>query len=145
MTSCIFCRIIAGDIPAHVVYETKDVVAFLDITQVTEGHTLLIPKKHVCDVFEWDAATATAIAQAIPIVANLLQRSFPNMLGLNIVNNNRETAYQTVFHSHVHLIPRYSAADGFSMIFPSQQDAYGNERLAAIAENIRAHHSESEA
>ena len=105
----------------------------------------MIPKKHVCDVFEWDAATATAIAQAIPIVANLLQRSFPNMLGLNIVNNNRETAYQTVFHSHVHLIPRYSAADGFSMSFPSQQDAYGNERLAAIAENIRAHHSESEA
>lgn len=117
MTDCIFCRIIKGDIPSYNVYENEHVLAFLDITQVTKGHTLIIPKEHVCDVFEWTPAIAQEIGKAIPVVSNILQQAFPDMQGLNIVNNNKSLAYQTVFHSHVHLLPRYSQEDGFALTF----------------------------
>lgn len=119
MTDCIFCRIINGDIPSYKVYENEHVLAFLDITQVTKGHTLIIPKTHVSDVFEWTPVISQEIGAAIPTVANILQQAFPDMQGLNIVNNNKELAYQTVFHSHVHLLPRYSSKDGFGLTFTS--------------------------
>lgn len=119
MTDCIFCRIINGDIPSYKVYENDHVFAFLDITQVTQGHTLIIPKEHVCDVFEWTPIIAQEIGKAIPTVSHILEQAFPDMKGLNIVNNNKSLAYQTVFHSHVHLLPRYSTEDGFALTFTS--------------------------
>lgn len=132
MSDCIFCKIIAGEIPSYTVYEDDHVKAFLDITQTTKGHTLLIPKQHVCDVFEWTPEIGAIMGQTIPKLANALSQAFPDMVGLNIVNNNKEVAYQTVFHSHVHFIPRYSETDGFSMTFtPTQQD------MTAVAEAIR--------
>lgn len=102
---CIFCKIIDGEIPAYKIYEDENVLAFLDITQGTKGHTLVIPKKHVANIYDMDEETAAAVFRVIPKIANALKKAF-NPIGLNIVNNN-ERPLQAVFHYHIHLIPRY--------------------------------------
>jgi histidine triad (HIT) family protein len=102
---CIFCKIINGDIPSYKIYEDENVLAFLDITQGTKGHTLVIPKKHVKNVYELDEETASQLFKVVPKIANALKKAF-NPIGLNIVNNN-EQPLQAVFHYHLHLIPRY--------------------------------------
>lgn len=117
MTNCIFCKIIEGTIPSAKVYEDEHVCAFLDITQVTPGHTLVIPKTHVANIFEYDEKLIQHVWKVIPAITRALQKSFPTMQGLNILNNNHEVAGQTVFHSHFHLLPRYSQEDGFSVTF----------------------------
>ncbi|MGM0435589.1 MAG: HIT family protein [Bacillota bacterium] len=105
MSDCIFCKIIEGDIPSYKVYEDEHVYAFLDITQGTKGHTLLIPKNHVPNVYELDEDTAYNVFTAVPKVAKALKKAF-NPIGLNILNNN-DRPLQSVYHFHVHLIPRY--------------------------------------
>ena len=107
MTDCIFCKIIAGEIPSVTVYEDDKVKAFLDISQATLGHTLVVPKKHVSDLFEYDEQLASDVFSRLPKIARAIKASDPTIKGLNIVNNNGEVAYQTVFHSHIHLLPRY--------------------------------------
>ena len=136
MNDCIFCKIINGEIPSYKVYEDEKVYAFLDITQVTKGHTLMIPKQHVADIFEYNDVLASDVFARIPKVARALEKAFPEMKGLNILNNNRELAYQSVFHSHIHLVPRYSKEDDFSIHFVNHQDSYGSEELKAIQETI---------
>lgn len=108
MENCIFCKIIDQEIPSYKIYEDEKVYAFLDISQATKGHTLVVPKKHVNDIFEYDENLAADLFTRIPKIARALEKAFPEMEGLNIINNNKELAYQSVFHSHVHLIPRYS-------------------------------------
>lgn len=136
MENCIFCKIINHEIPSYKIYEDDTVYAFLDISQATKGHTLLIPKKHVTDIFEYDSDLAAEVFARIPKIAQALEKAFSDMEGLNIVNNNKELAYQSVFHSHVHLIPRYSKEDGFSMRFANNQDNYTQEELQEIAAAI---------
>ena len=102
---CIFCKIVSGDIPSYKIYEDDDVLAFLDITQGTKGHTLVIPKQHFRDIYDLDEETASRIFKVIPKIANALKASF-NPIGINIINNN-EQPLQAVFHYHIHLIPRY--------------------------------------
>ncbi|EOT48754.1 MULTISPECIES: HIT family protein [Enterococcus] len=138
MEDCIFCKIIAGDIPSYKVYEDEEVYAFLDITQVTKGHTLIIPKKHVTDIFDYEDTLAAAVFARVPKIAKALEKAFPEMEGLNLVNNNKEIAYQSVFHSHIHLIPRYGKDDDFSMHFGSHMDEYTEKDLATLAETIKA-------
>ncbi|MCB5952785.1 HIT family protein [Enterococcus sp. BWT-B8] len=133
MKDCIFCKIANKEIPSYKIYEDDTVYAFLDISQTTKGHTLLIPKKHVTDIFEYDADLAAEVFARIPKIALALEKAFPEMEGLNIVNNNKELAYQSVFHSHVHLIPRYTKEDGFSMRFANNQENYTQEELQEIA------------
>jgi histidine triad (HIT) family protein len=102
---CIFCKILDGEIPSYKVYEDDHVLAFLDITQGTKGHTLVIPKTHARNIFDVDEETITNVFRVVPKLANALKDAF-NPIGLNIVNNNDEPL-QSVFHFHVHLIPRY--------------------------------------
>ena len=102
---CIFCKIRDGEIPSYKVYEDEHVMAFLDITQGTEGHTLVIPKKHARNIFDVDEETITNVFRVVPKLANALKEAF-HPIGLNIVNNN-DQPLQSVFHFHVHLIPRY--------------------------------------
>lgn len=102
---CIFCKIIDGEIPSHKIYEDENVLAFLDISQSTKGHTLVIPKKHVRNIYELDEELASNIFKVIPKIANALKEAF-SPIGLNIINNN-EKPLQDVFHYHIHLIPRY--------------------------------------
>ena len=137
MEDCIFCKIINGEIPSYKIYEDEVVYAFLDITQVTPGHTLVVPKKHAKDIFEYDEELASQVFARIPKIARALEKAYPDMQGLNIINNNREVAYQSVFHSHIHLIPRFSPHDDFSMHFGNHQDQYNPTLMEAIAKRIR--------
>lgn len=112
MEKDVFCKIIDGEIPAHVVYEDNDVIAILDISQVTKGHTLVIPKKHY-DTF---LATPNETMHKVMDVAQKIGQVMIDRLhakGVNILTNCYEAAGQTVPHFHVHVIPRYEHGDGF--------------------------------
>lgn len=138
MSDCIFCKIINGEIPAAKVYENEHVFAFLDISQVTKGHTLVIPKIHKENVFELTSDIAKNIFEAVPAIANAIKTEF-QPIGLNVLNNNGEEAGQSVFHFHMHLIPRYGKGDGFGAVWKTNDSEYTSEDLKAIASNIGKH------
>lgn len=106
----IFEKIIQREIPAHIVYEDDIVIAFLDISQVTKGHTLVVPKKPYVNVYELDDTTASHLFRVVVKLSKALKKAF-QLEGLNIVNNNGKLAGQAVFHYHIHLIPRYPNDD----------------------------------
>jgi len=135
MENCIFCKIIAQEIPGHVLYENENVLVFLDISQTTKGHTLVIPKVHRKDVFEMEATEMEQVFSVVPKVAKALKMTF-NCSGLNIINNNGEVAGQTVFHYHVHLIPRY-LDDRFGVLFANNMADYTSEDLSALKDQIK--------
>lgn len=136
MSDCVFCKIIDGEIPSYTIYEDEYVKAFLDISQATPGHTLVVPKKHVANIYEYDEDLAEKVFARIPKIARAIKKSAPDIVGMNIVNNNGELAYQSVFHSHFHLIPRYSKDDGFSMHFQDNSKKYNEDALEQIKESI---------
>ncbi|HGZ9714056.1 TPA: HIT family protein [Staphylococcus aureus] len=136
MSETIFGKILTGEIPSFKVYEDDYVYAFLDISQVTKGHTLLIPKKASANIFETDEETMKHIGAALPKVANAIKRAF-NPDGLNIIQNNGEFADQSVFHIHFHLIPRYeNDIDGFGYKWETHEDILDNDAKQQIAEQI---------
>ncbi|UXR68927.1 MULTISPECIES: HIT family protein [unclassified Staphylococcus] len=136
MSETIFSKIIAGDIPSYKVYENDYVYAFLDISQVSKGHTLLIPKKPSANIFETDAETMKHIGEALPIVANAIKAAF-NPDGLNIIQNNGSYASQSVFHIHFHLIPRYeNDIDGFDYKWETHEDVIDDSQKEQIANQI---------
>ena len=102
---CIFCKIIEGKIPSYKVYENDHVYAFLDISQGTKGHTLVVPKNHVSSIYDLSESDAKAVFSVVPMLSNVLKKAF-SPIGLNIISNN-EKPYQTVNHFHIHLLPRY--------------------------------------
>ncbi|PWU67803.1 HIT domain-containing protein [Gracilibacillus dipsosauri] len=134
-SDCIFCKIVKGDIPSAKVYEDELVYAFLDISQVTKGHTLVIPKTHAKDIYETEEDIAANVFSRVPKIANAIKESF-SPIGLNILNNNEAPAGQSVFHLHIHLIPRYNKEDGFGMKWVTHDDRYTREDLSSIAEQI---------
>jgi histidine triad (HIT) family protein len=104
MTSCLFCKIAKKEIPAKVVYEDEDVLAFLDIKPVHPGHVLVIPKRHSDDMTEMDPVdlqSCTSVAQRIARV--LLAAGYD---GANVTTNIKPAGHQVVFHTHFHVIPR---------------------------------------
>jgi histidine triad (HIT) family protein len=115
MQDCIFCRIAAGALPAARVLETPGVLAFLDISPVNYGHTLVIPKAHYPNLLELPDALWTEMGQVCRRVARALQAALQAQ-GFNIDMNNFEAAGQVVFHAHLHVIPRYDT-DGLRL-FP---------------------------
>ncbi|MEW7432830.1 HIT family protein [Staphylococcus aureus] len=138
MSETIFGKILTGEIPSFKVYEDDYVYAFLDISQVTKGHTLLIPKKASANIFETDEETMKHIGAALPKVANAIKRAF-NPDGLNIIQNNGEFADQSVFHIHFHLIPRYeNDIDGFGYKWETHEDILDKDAKQQIAEQIQA-------
>ncbi|EVJ21182.1 TPA: HIT family protein [Staphylococcus aureus] len=138
MSETIFGKILTGEIPSFKVYEDDYVYAFLDISQVTKGHTLLIPKKASANIFETDEETMKHIGAALPKAANAIKRAF-NPDGLNIIQNNGEFADQSVFHIHFHLIPRYeNDIDGFGYKWETHEDILDNDAKQQIAEQIQA-------
>lgn len=137
MNDCIFCKIVRNEIPNVTVYEDDVVKAFLDITQVTPGHTLLVPKVHIPDIFAYDTELAAAVFERLPKIVRAIKASDPAIKGMNILNNNGKVAYQSVFHSHIHLIPRYSDQDDFGMHFGDHSAQYDTEKLEAVADKIR--------
>ena len=133
MSECIFCQIVSGQIPSSKVYEDEEVLAFLDITQVTKGHTLVIPKKHYRNMLEMDAEAASSLFARVPKIAKQLQEKL-GASGVNIINNNEEAAGQTVFHTHVHLLPRFDATDGLRLTFETHEPDFA--ALAQLAQEI---------
>jgi histidine triad (HIT) family protein len=138
MSDCIFCKIVNGDIPSAKVFENEHVVAFLDLSQVTKGHTLIIPKTHKENLFELTPEIAKNIFEVAPTIANALKTAY-NPLGLNLVNNNGEKAGQSVFHFHMHLIPRYGEGDGFGAVWKNNQSDYTSLDLQQMAADISSH------
>ncbi|WP_227937858.1 HIT family protein [Alkalihalobacillus deserti] len=135
--NCVFCKIANGEIPASKIYEDEHVLAFLDISQVTKGHTLVIPKTHQTDLFDLQEETAKHIYSVVPKLASAIKQTY-EAEGLNLVNNNGEVAGQTVFHYHVHLIPRYGKGDGFGAVWKDHSSEYKSEDLQQIATEITA-------
>ena len=138
MSETIFSKIISGEIPSFKIYENDYVYAFLDISQVTKGHTLLVPKKVSANIFETDEETMKHIGVALPKVANAIKAAF-NPDGLNIIQNNGEFADQSVFNIHFHLIPRYeNDIDGFGYKWETHEDTINDDAKKEIAEQIQA-------
>lgn len=103
---CIFCKIIAGEIPSKTVYEDDNYKAILDISPASKGHVIILPKNHADNIFEISDEDASGIMIVAKKIAAKLKKVF-DCDGVNILQNNGEVAGQTVFHLHVHVIPRY--------------------------------------
>lgn len=112
--TCIFCRIVAGEIPSRRIFEDEHAIAFLDMDPFKTGHTLVVPRTHVTDALA-DADVLASIAPAITATGNLLVEKL-GASGLNILSNIGEDAGQSVFHLHVHLVPRYTDDAGMSAL-----------------------------
>lgn len=132
---CIFCKIIAGEIPSAKVYEDDDVYAFLDISQVTTGHTLVIPKTHTSDIFETPEDVAAKVFARVPKIANAIKEVY-NPKGVNLLNNNGIFAGQSVYHLHIHIIPRYDDNDGFNAQWKTRDNQFYLEELQDMAKEI---------
>ena len=103
--SCIFCKIIAGEVPCHKVYEDDRVLAFLDIAPLSRGHTLVIPKEHYATIDQVPAEDASAVGRIFPILSKAIMQA-TGATAWNLLQNNGEQAGQDVHHVHFHLIPR---------------------------------------
>lgn len=128
----VFCKIANGEIPCYKLYEDYDVLAFLDISQVTKGHALVISKKH----YDNFLTTPHEIMHKVMDVAQRIGQVEIKLLGakgVNILSNCYEAAGQSVMHFHVHVIPRYQEEEGFRLEMKSHPD---NLNLPALAEAI---------
>ena len=133
MTDCVFCKIVAGQIPSTRVFEDEHTVAFMDIGQVNPGHVLVAVKKHAPDLYALDETQAAAVALACVKISKAIQAAFQPE-GLSVYQANGEAAGQTVFHYHVHLLPRH-AGDGMELTWPVKNPP--RETLEGYAEKIR--------
>lgn len=131
---CVFCRILNGEIPSYKVFENDDVLAILDISQATRGHTLIIAKKHYKNLYDVDAALAGNVFSVVPKIANAIKKAY-NPIGMNVIVNT-EKPLQTVFHFHIHLIPRYPN-DGVDIDFINNAGNTSRETYVETAARIR--------
>ena len=133
--SCIFCKIIAGEIPCARIYEDDDVLAFLDINPIARGHTLVVPKGHYPTLFELPASAGARLLPAMSRIAKAVQQEL-GAGGFNCIQNNFRAAGQMVFHTHWHIIPRFDN-DGL----PDWQggEYSGNEEMRQLAASITTH------
>src|SRR3954451_10671219 len=131
---CDFCRIVAGETPATKGFEDADTLAFFPTRPVTPGHTLLVPKVHVPHIWELTTAVAIPLMETILLLSKALREAM-NPHGLNIINSAGEAASQTVFHLHVHLVPRWRD-DAFGNIWPRGK-AWSEHEKASTAALIR--------
>lgn len=103
---CLFCKILNGDIPSTIVYEDEAFQAILDVSPAARGHVLILPKNHAADLFELPEEDASKIMILAKKIAGALKAAY-HCDGINILQNNGEAAGQTVFHFHLHVIPRF--------------------------------------
>jgi len=134
MTDCPFCRIVAGELPAEVIYEDESTIAFLDIAPITRGHTLVVPKQHARNLFDIDPSLVVRVAQVTAHIAPRLTAAV-GADGLTVRQNNERAAGQLVFHYHVHLIPRWERSERRPR--PGERQALNRAELAAIGRTIR--------
>jgi histidine triad (HIT) family protein len=120
MSDCIFCKIIKGEIPGHILYEDEKVLVMLDAFPIAKGHILIIPKEHYVNIFDIPADLLGHIGKISKAVAiNLKDKLGAD--GINIVNANEKAAQQSVFHYHMHLVPRWEK-DGLDLWFHGKEE-----------------------
>lgn len=131
--NCIFCKIAGGEIPSATVYEDSDFRVILDLGPASRGHALILPKEHYKDLCELDESVA---AKVLPLAGKVgaAMKEVLGCSGFNVVQNNGETAGQTVFHFHVHIIPRYEG--GPAMVTWTPGNAESTE-LAEISNSLK--------
>ena len=130
---CLFCGIVAGDVPSQIVDSDDDTVAFMDINPATRGHALVVPRKHAVDIMDVpEDDLVNTMAAARRLARRMDETLRPD--GFNILNSCRPAAWQTVFHYHLHVIPRYDDDPLKLPWIPRGADA---DEIAAVAEEIR--------
>lgn len=133
-TSCPFCAIIMGEGPARVVYRDDYAVAFFPLRPATLGHTLVVPRRHIPDIWELPEADAAHLSRTVLRVATALRTAVaPD--GLNIIQSNGAAATQTVPHLHVHLVPRW-AADAMGPIWPAHPPSHPPQVLDNLRDKL---------
>jgi len=129
---CIFCKILAGDLPARIVDEDERTIAFMDIAPATRGHALVIPRVHSIDLLSVEPEELSAVALAAQRLAARMQQRL-GADGVNLLNSCGAAAWQTVFHFHVHVIPRY---DGDPLRLPWVPSAGDQAQIEAAAQEL---------
>lgn len=131
--NCVFCKIINGDIPSNTLYEDEDFRVILDISPAVKGHAILIPKKHFTNIYEMGEDTASKVFLVVTKVARAIKEEL-NCEGLNVLQNNGTVAGQSVFHFHIHLIPRYKEDE---VRFEWKENTYQDGEAVEIVDSIR--------
>lgn len=134
LDDCIFCKIAGGQIPSNKIYEDDDFIVMLDIAPASKGHAVIVPKNHAANLFELPDDDAEKIMKVARTCAAAMQKTL-HCDGINVLQNNGKAAGQTVFHLHVHLIPRYKG-DTVSITWPQGEAADSEKLAAAIREAI---------
>ena len=134
MTNCIFCKIAAGEIPSYTIYEDEDFRVFLDVNPACKGHVLIVPKTHYANIYEIDEEIA---AKAMKLAKRLATKMTEVLKcdGFNLLQNNNEAAGQTVFHFHMHLIPRYLDSKNNDILNWSHE-TFSAEEMAEICNSL---------
>lgn len=132
---CIFCKITAGEIPSNTIYEDEEFKVILDLSPAAKGHALILPKEHYADIYDIDddvAAKAMKLAKKLAVhMTDALKCD-----GFNLLQNNHEVAGQTVFHFHMHLIPRYKNAKNNDILMWSHE-TFSSEEMAEIRDLLK--------
>lgn len=121
MENCIFCKIAKKEIPGKIIYEDDICLAFLDLSQTTDGHTLVIPKMHYKNILEVDDDILAHMLKITKKLANMIITNL-DAKGINILTNANEIAGQTVMHFHIHIIPRYDQTDKIEINFTDRSN-----------------------
>jgi histidine triad (HIT) family protein len=133
-SGCLFCGIVAGDVPAQIVDSDEHTIAFMDINPATRGHALVVPRTHAADLFEVSDDDLERTMLAARRLARRLQAALdPD--GFNILNSCGAAAWQTIFHFHLHVVPRYEDDPLKLPWVPAEGDP---DEIAAVAEEIRS-------
>ena len=133
-SDCLFCKIVAGDIPATRVYEDERTIAFMDINPGSRGHLLVIPRAHAKDLLEIGPEDLAAVAATAQVMAHRVKDRLAAD-GVNLINSCGARAWQTVFHFHMHVIPRYA---NDSLRLPWQPTPGDRDEIAAAARALTA-------
>lgn len=133
--NCIFCKIIGGEIPSNTIYEDDDFKVILDVAPATKGHALVIPKEHYADLYEIEPEL---LGKAIKVAQKVIthETKVLGCEGYNILQNNGEIAGQTVFHFHMHLVPRYEKVNNKNLLTWANETCSGEE-LKALCEEMK--------
>lgn len=135
MKNCIFCKIVEGEAPARVVYEDESVMAFLDINPASEGHTLVITKRHYEDVYDVPKRELKRIIAVIKELAMVYRKAL-NVRAVNVIHSSGKAAQQDVFHFHVHLVPRRKN-DGINLWYAEKK--FAKKDFEIVLNKIKKH------
>ncbi len=132
-SECVFCRIIRGELDSAAVYEDESTLAFMDLRQSNEGHVLIVPRRHLEQIYDLDEVTAASLASTICRVARAVRRVYAPE-GLSIWQSNGPAAFQEVPHVHWHVLPRYTD-DGHLVVYP--RDIADRARLVKSVDSLK--------